>query len=294
MKFVQSFWSKPAFDVKNQNNWNFRHNGGFPNPFLFYCSWVYSCLSIKRYYPNLHLVTDDLGISIFKEALKLPYTSFSSDLNDLKEYNEGAWALGKLYTYSIQEEPFCHIDGDVFFFGSILEPILNAPVFCQSFNYDIEQYAEIHPYVHQHFKKVPKEFEMKEGQTLKLINAGVIGGNDLNVFKKYTAKAFELVNNNKDKIGAINGGIFNLYYEQFLLSNIIFQDKIKVATLFDQPDCEIDLAAFHHIPKLKKYIHLISHLKLSTHYMEQVVARLQLEFPQYYGRLLDFCKENNL
>lgn len=294
MKFVQSFWSKPIFDFEHQNNWNFRHHGGFPNAFLFYCAWVYSCLSIKKYYPNLHLVTDDYGIHIFKEVLQLPYVSFSKALNDLNGYNEGAWALGKLYTYKLQKEPFCHIDGDVFLFGPVLDQIIDHPIFCQSFDYDMGQYAEIHPYVHENFRKVPAEFQLGESEKLKLINAGVIGGHDLDVFQRYTTKAFELIDNNQDKIGAINGGIFNLYYEQFLLSNIIFRNNFKVASLYEEPDSDINFAAFHNIPNTSQYIHLISHLKMSTAYMEQVVARLQLEFPEYYYRLLKFFKENNL
>ena len=293
MKFIHSFWSKPIFDLAHQNNWNFRHNAGFPNVFLFYCSWIYSCLSIQRYYPNLHLVTDDYGIGIFKEALGLPYVSFSSALNDLKEYPEGAWALGKLYTYQIQTEPFCHIDGDVFLFGPVLDKILDAAVFCQSFDHNMAQYSEIHPHVHKNFRKVPDEFNLQESTTLKLINAGVIGGNDLDVFQLYTAKAFELVDNNKDKIVDINGGIFNLYYEQFLLSNIISRNNLDVATIYDEADDNhIDFAAFHNLPNTNQYVHLISHLKMSTAYMEQVVVRLQLEFPHYYDRLEAFLKEN--
>nr|WP_298998804.1 DUF6734 family protein [uncultured Allomuricauda sp.] len=294
MKFVQSFWSKPILDVKNKNKWSFRHNGGFPNAFLFYSAWIYSCLSIKKYYPNLHLVTDDFGMFVFKEELKLPYASFSSNLNELENYHENLWALGKLYTYSLQKEPFCHIDGDVFLFGPVLDPILTAPVFCQSFNYDFEQYAEIHPYVHNHFTKVPKEFSTDKEGTLKLINAGVIGGSDLETFQHYTDKAFELINKNTDKIGDISSSIFNLYYEQFLLSNIISLKDIEVATLFYKSDNELDLAAFHNIPHHTEYVHLLSHLKLSTAYMEQIVVRLQIEYPEFYNRLLGFSKMNGL
>ncbi|AWX46128.1 hypothetical protein HME9304_03160 [Flagellimonas maritima] len=294
MRFVQSFWSKPIFDVEHQNNWKFRYDGGFPNSFLFYCAWTYSCLSIRKYYPNLHLVTDDYGIYLFKDVLQLPYLSFSNALNDIKDYNEGAWALGKLYTYQLQKEPFCHIDGDVFLFGSVLDPILQAPVFCQSFNYDFGQYAEIHPYILEHFKNVPKEFTIQNEKNFKLINAGIIGGNDLKTIQLYTSKAFELIDNNTDKISDMHGSIFNLYYEQFLLSNIIAHKGIEVATLFNKPDGELDLAAFHGIPHQTQYVHLLSHLKLSTAYMEQIVVRLRLEYPEHYERLLKFSNEHSL
>ena len=256
---------------------------------------MYSCLSIQKYYPNLHLVTDDYGITIFKEALELPYVSFSNALNALNDYPEGAWALGKLYTYQIQTEPFCHIDGDVFLFGPALDSILGAGVFCQSFDHNMQQYSEIHPYVHKHFRKVPDEFKLEASAQLKLINAGVIGGNNLDLFQLYTTRAFELVDNNHDKIVDINGGIFNLYYEQFLLSNIISQNNLEVATLYEAADDKnIDFAAFHTLGHSNQYVHLISHLKMATTYMEQVVVRLQLEFPNYFDRLVAFQKGNKV
>lgn len=294
MKFIQSFWSKPAFDSKRKNNWNFRHNGGFPTSFLFYCSWVYSCLSIKKYYPNLHMVTDDRGIEIFKHALDLPYVSFSNSLNDLEPYDERLWALGKLYTYMQQKEPFCHLDGDIFMFAPVLDPLLKSRVFYQSFNHIIEQYDEIHSYVHKHFDKVPHEFQADLSRKMRFINVGIIGGTDLKLFQLYTSKAFELVDNNPDKLDDINSGLFNLYYEQFLLSNIIANKNLEIASLYSKPNDknEHNFAAFHHIPHKSQYVHLLSNLKKSTEFMEQIVVRLQLEFPDYYSRLTHFYKNN--
>ncbi|MEL6918246.1 MAG: DUF6734 family protein [Bacteroidota bacterium] len=281
MKFVQSFWSKPFFDDLNKENWNFRHFGGFPSSFLFYCSWVYSCLSIKKYYPNLHLVTDDFGIKIFKHALGLPYASFSNALNDISDYNSGAWAIGKLYTYRLQREPFCHLDGDIFLFGPVLDEIIKTPLFCQSYNHSGDQYAFIHPYVHKNFDKVPKEFAADLSSKIKYINVGVIGGNDIDVFKQYTDAAFELIDNNQDKLHKINSSLINLYYEQFLLSNMIASKNLEITSLFSKPDDthKYNFAAFHNVPWHSQYVHLISHLKRSTEYMEQIAVRLQKQFP---------------
>jgi len=290
MKYIHSFWSKPLFDMKNKDNRIFRHNGGFPSAFLFYCSWTYSCLTIKKYYPNLHLVTDSKGIELFKNVLQLPYVTFSDALDDLNDYHKGAWALGKLYTYRQQQEPFCHIDGDVFFFGPILKELENKNLFCQSFDHNGIQYSEMHPYVHKHFRNVPKAFEGDLSATIKYFNVGIIGGSDIDLFQEYTAAAFKLIDQNQDKLDAINVTLFNLYYEQFLLSNIIAKHKKEVACLFPEPDreCTHNFAAFHEIPNGSNYIHLISHFKRSTEFLEQMAMRLQFEYPDYYKRLLKF------
>lgn len=292
MRFIHSFWSKPFKDKANKFNWNLRHHGGFPSEFLFYAAWCYSCLSIKKYYGNLHLVTDNAGLGFFKNTLQLPYTSFSSALNEIESYHKGLWALGKLYTYSIQEEPFCHLDGDVFLFGKVLDPILDAPLFCQSFDLNKNQYVEIHPYVWQHFENVPDAFAADLSQDIPLINAGVIGGSNLELFKTYTDKAFKLIDHNTDKLDSINVGLLNLYYEQFLFSNLIQKHNLNLASLYPMADSEVNynFAAFHEIPKKSMYVHLISHLKKNTEFMEQVVARLYGEFPDYYYRLVNLFK----
>ena len=243
----------------NKDNRIFRHNGGFPNAFLFYCSWTYSCLTIKKYYPNLHLVTDSKGVELFKNVLQLPYVTFSNALDDLKDYHKGAWALGKLYTYQQQQEPFCHIDGDVFFFGPILKELENKSIFCQSFDHNGIQYSEMHPYVHANFRDVPKAFEGDLSDTIKYFNVGIIGGSDIDLFQEYTAAAFRLIDQNQDKLDTINVTLFNLYYEQFLLSNVIAQRQKEVACLFSEPDreCTHNFAAFHEIPNGSNYICLL-------------------------------------
>ncbi|RIV71161.1 DUF6734 family protein [Flagellimonas aequoris] len=285
MKFIQSFWSKPFEDDDNRNNWNYRHHGGFPTSFIFYCVWCYSCLSIKKYYPSLHLITDEVGLYIFQELLGLPYESFSRDLDALDDYDKKLWALGKLHAYRIQEEPFCHVDGDVFFFGPVLNAVLAEQVFCQSFDHNIDQYTEIHSYVHDHFNSVPIEFNATLDDKIKLINAGIIGGTDVELFRFYTKKAFELIDHNRDKIKDINVGILNLYYEQFLFSNILTEKQIEPSSLFKSNDRGQNFAAFHDIPGKSRYIHLISHFKKSTEFLELAVARLISEYPEYYDRV---------
>jgi len=287
MKFVQSFWSKPFLDISKEHNMNFRHHGGFRSTFLFLCAWTYSCLSIKKYHSNLHIVTDDFGIDLLKYKLRLPYVTFSNALNDLDDYHSGLWALGKLYTYQLQTTPFCHLDGDVFLFGSLPDTLLKESFFCQSFDQNQEQYKEIHPYVHKHFTNVPPAFNADLSDDIKLINAGIIGGHSVDLFQRYTQNVFEFVDHNQDKLDTINSGLLNLYYEQFLISNMIAQNDISFSSLYPESDsiAHYDFGAFHHIPLKSKYVHLISTLKKNTRLIEQLVARLQLEYPEYYKQL---------
>ena len=290
MRFLQSFWSKPLLSDQYTDNRLFRFNGGFPNHFFFLCAWTYSCLTIKKYYPNLHLVTDSPGIRIFKDILDLPYASFSNALDDLTGYHEGFWAVGKLRTYQLQNAPFCHIDGDVFLFGKVLDSLLEQRLFCQSYDYNNTQYSEIHPYVHENFKEVDKAFQADLEKKIKFLNVGILGGTDIGLFQDYTKAAMKLIDANQNSVADINVSLLNLYYEQFLLSNITANRNIPFACLYPLADDEVNnnFVDFTGIPIRSQYIHLISAFKRSSQFMEQVVVRLLLEYPSYYQRILNY------
>lgn len=113
MKIVQSFWSKPML-MNDNSDAIFRSNGGWTDRIYFYMSWALSCLKFKEIYNEIELVTDINGKHLLYDILELPYTNVVTKLDDLNDYNHNLWALGKLYAYKLQQEPFIHVDSDVF------------------------------------------------------------------------------------------------------------------------------------------------------------------------------------
>ena len=106
MKIVQSFWTAG----KDATNYNF----GWLSPLDHYLSWILSCNLLRKQYNHVSLVTDQQGYHILVEELGLPYTEVDTCLDSLVEYKSHLWALAKIKAYSIQREPFIHVDGDVF------------------------------------------------------------------------------------------------------------------------------------------------------------------------------------
>ena len=51
---------------------------------------------------------------ILINKLELPYTDVKVVLDDLNDYDRDLYALGKVYAYGIQEEPFIHVDADIY------------------------------------------------------------------------------------------------------------------------------------------------------------------------------------
>ena len=100
--------------------------------------------------------------------------------------------------------------------------------------------------------------------------------------------SFEFIENNKHLLSKERSWEFNLYCEQFLISNMAHNQSIECGFLFDKPDenDRYNFAAFTEIPEHSQYIHLYFNKKRQTRYIEQIIARLQLEYPEYYGRIL--------
>jgi hypothetical protein len=75
---------------------------------------VLSWQTASQHYPNTCLITDSDGAKILVDQLGLQFASVSTVLDDLANEDPAWWSLGKLYAYSLQQEPFVHIDSDVY------------------------------------------------------------------------------------------------------------------------------------------------------------------------------------
>lgn len=57
------------------------------------------------------MYTDTNGYKVFVDLLQLPYTDVKIQYDNLR-YPDIHWAYPKMQTYSQQDEPFIHVDGD--------------------------------------------------------------------------------------------------------------------------------------------------------------------------------------
>src|ERR1700677_5057837 len=126
MKIVQSLWSKPA---QPSGGWK-NHAGHWPDPRFFWCSWVLSTQWAFKHYGQVELVTDDEGARWLIDKLKLPFTTIRTDLQSV-DVPPRIWAFGKIIAYSLQTEPFFHIDGDVYLMGKLPEKYETVDLLCQ-------------------------------------------------------------------------------------------------------------------------------------------------------------------
>lgn len=67
-------------------------------PKHYYFALTYSCLSIKKFYPQLELVTDDLGADLLINKLNLPYSNVSFLPDYIQNLPTGLSAFPKIYS----------------------------------------------------------------------------------------------------------------------------------------------------------------------------------------------------
>jgi len=125
MRIVQSAWAC------NQSNL-LTSNSGWLSPEYNLMSWTLSCLQLKQFYPEVVLYCDHAYAEMLIDNLQLPYTDVICNLDGLNKYHPQLWALPKIYTYSQQENPFLHVDGDVFIWREFSDYLLKGDLIAQN------------------------------------------------------------------------------------------------------------------------------------------------------------------
>lgn len=286
MLIVQTFWSKPlTWSTINRSNSGL--NGGWLTPMHFYMGWVLSFLSLSKIYKDITLVTDRFGKQLLIDQLQLDYTKTICCLDSINTYNKDLWAVPKLYSYSLQNEPFLHVDGDVFIWKPFFEKNHKTDVVVQNIEYDVAGCQELLHSIHKNFRYIPASLKNIDSiRNINFVNAGVLGGYDINFLIAYAEEGMSFVSRNIHCLGLIDQVKFNLIFEQHLLY-CMFTDQMKTITEI-LPKKALSTCEFHLLPKLNGYIHLGGEYKRDTFNCSQVAFQLKLNFPEHYKIIIEF------
>ncbi|MBP8763350.1 MAG: hypothetical protein KBH21_05720 [Acetoanaerobium sp.] len=260
-------------------------------------SWTLSCLSLKDSLGTIELYANKKGIDVLADLIGLPYDKLHEFPQTWKLPSSDLWALPKVYTYSLQKEPFIHIDGDVYIFEKFPEAITNASVVAQNIELFTDYYYSVMPLIKQHFNYIPQYVtnDFSSMCNLKALNAGILGGNDLVFFEKFTDEVYRYINLNLSCLSAIDVSRFNVFFEQHLCYNMsnIFNKKIEY--LLEPMYCDNgynDLAQFHKIASGEcPYIHLLGNYKRDLFTCQQMEKTLMCLYPNYYERILKIMQD---
>ncbi len=292
MRAVWSLWTKPLRE-RPQGAWlSERHH---------WLSWILSVETARRHYPRLSLVTDDAGAKILVDGLGLKFDSVSMELNGMEHHDPRWWALGKLYAYRAQQEPFVHVDADVYLWKQLPESLMASPVFAQSPE-PIENFS----YYPDKFKRlarsgawIPDElaWSMDTGQPKIAVCCGILGGSDMDLIHHYASNAIRLVEEPP------NTGLWlveepdNMLVEQYFLAICVEYRRRDIlssvnpphiAYLFDHEYEPFDPIAARRVG----YTHLISRAKQNLYLLDLLERRVRNDFPSLYQRCGHYCSNS--
>ncbi len=281
MKIIQSFWSQ------NLDN-PLAETYGWLSEAHNWLSWILSANQLAKFY-KVELYTDQKGYEILINQLQLPYHKVHVVLDELNHYHKSLWAMPKIKTYSLQDEPFLHVDGDVFIWKEFSDELLNGEFIAQNLEVTTEYYAEMWKDIYPHLVYVPEEMkDYINNHNNYAYNMGIIGGRNYEYFKKYATISSDFVDKNKSVWNSINGFNFNIFFEQVLFYNMIKESSKEVNCLFaDTPNDNnyIGFGDFDKVPNQKSYLHLLGTYKKSVRICSSLETYVIKEYPEYFERL---------
>ena len=294
MKIVQSFWSCK----KSLLQYSF----GWLSPQYHVMGWALSCLKLKEHYEDLHLYTDTAGYSILIEYLNLPYKTAQISYDDMDDYNDLFWATAKIITYSLQDKPFIHVDGDVFVWERFAPEIEKAPLIAQNLETGTAYYKSAMEGIGKQITYIPEYLKEEiEKESISAYNAGIIGGSDIGFYKKYVQEALKIINDNFQNTGS-NGQVssdFNILFEQILFYALSEKENKAVTCYFKQPYNDNgysakEFADFTTVPYGSKYLHLIGNKKRNHIVCELMSQVLFRDYPEYYFKIITLFSSTHL
>ena len=293
MNLIHTFYCNEAKDP-------FRDSFGWAAPEYHLISWALSCLQLHKLYGNITLYANSPAAHLLIDTLQLPYTGVNLAHDKLTLIHPDLWALPKIYTYALQEQPFLHIDGDVFLFKPLNSDLLNGALIAQNVEVATEdiyipaqremiQYCTFFP------PCVKKDFE--SGIPFQACNAGIMGGNNISFFRDYTDLAFEYIHQNANNLEYVNLNMFNVFFEQHLFYALAKERGIYVNVVFDEiikNNGYKNMGDFHDVPFNRSYLHLLGHFKRDEYTCIQMAAKLKELYPDYYERIVALFYDRNI
>lgn len=227
MRMIQTFWTAGQDPLKNGFGWSHaKYN---------LMSWALSCFCLRKHYDEVELYTDSVGYHILIEVLGLPYTKCYVVFDDFKCLPHH-WALSKIKTYSMQVEPFIHVDGDVYLSKSLDKEVLNAPLVAQNKEIGTEYYRRMLDNGLLYYSSIQFPNFITERIKVKSVesyNMGFFGGSDLKFIHSYCSEVFKFMNTNRmnEKDSLHSMANCNVFMEQIFFAAMSNAHKKTVCTI---------------------------------------------------------------
>lgn len=286
---------------------------GFNSKKDFFYSFGLALFCARSFFSKVILYTDKNGLRDIEPFHQL-IDEVHTDIEVLNTHNapRSLWAYPKIITYSLQEDPFLHVDNDVFLWEKPKIEFLEQELVCQSIEYKMQMYnfcfkrilnSPLRPSIFKNlflFKKLCYLFKRKKNHQNPILtpNFGVFGGNDVTFIQKYAKNVLDIlsIKKNKEYLNKHDlGDSFNAIFEQWIFSQMAFNENKKITPLLKPPPgyivCnEIDpknAKCIYNAPDQVKYTHLVAGSKRDPSISIKVENKVKSFFPQKIINMID-------
>lgn len=231
MRYIHSIWSTPSIDNKAKQLHNYKD---FNKNFY---SYFFSALLIKKMGYEIDLYCDEKSVELYS---LIPYNNIHIVDFDNEGISHKFWMWGKIKTQSLINEPYVHIDGDVFFFKDIIgNKIFNGEYDSvvqnveNSYTMSLDGFKIYYPNSSTPFKKYFDKYGIKWSEfNIQGYNAGVVGFHNIELKNKYIDRVTKIIGDlsketNINEIADKYIGI-NVIAEQALLYHTLNINKTKI------------------------------------------------------------------
>lgn len=148
MNFIQTLY------IANSRH-PFKHSFGWAAPEYHLMGWALSCLQLNKLYGSVELYANSNAAKLLIDELELRYSKVNVTHDSLVLINENLWALPKIFTYSLQHNPFVHLDGDVFIFNHFSHALFQNGLIAQNLEEATSYYLTTQKELLQNFTFFP-------------------------------------------------------------------------------------------------------------------------------------------
>ena len=295
LKAVWSFWTKP-YRAGRQSSW--------AHDWYHWLAWGLSVYAARQHYPDTCLVTDDEGARVLVDRLQLPFVHVSTALNTLADEDPAWWALGKIEAYRLQQEPFVHIDTDVFLWRPLSPHLAAADVFAQNPEpifpgascYQPEELEGCLRYPDAGWLPTEWEWYRRAATSWRAECCGVFGGCRIDFIRHYAGNALRLVTDthNRTALRAFpQKARHMILVEQYLLSACIEYHRNRKNSPFHGVEVRYVFDTITDAFQLERateagFTHLAAGAKQNPRLCQHLEIRVQQELPGYYERCRRF------
>lgn len=295
MKLIQTYYNTQIEDF------GIDYRGGYQSSITNWLAMAYSCLGLKRNNPDNKLLFygNKSLINLLENRFKLPYDEYRV-IKCQGEYANWFYAWPKICVYKEQQDPFIHIDNDIFTWEPLPSRLLKASLVAQHQEKDSTFYMRVYQQLQKDGVSLPPYMEpCFDGSAIHSYNAGLFGGNDVDFLKEYLHKLIQFVDSNKSKIAVSDRKfLYNVVFEQWGLYGLSQKNNRRVETYYPQTINNFDMLT-ESVPRQVlptsplRYLHVMEY-KDYIRCNRFITYHMAMEHPEIYERILKICHDNGI